>query len=58
MSKYDPKAQRKVGKVMHEMKRGELYSGSGKKVTNSSQAIAIGLDEARREGARVSKKAM
>ena len=39
---------------MHEMKRGELRSGrSGKKVTNPKQAIAIGLSEARRAGAKV-----
>jgi hypothetical protein len=39
---------------MHEMKRGELRSGgSGKRVTNRKQAIAIGLSEARREGGKV-----
>lgn len=38
--------QRKVHKVMSEFKRGTLRSGSGKKVTNSRQAIAIGLSEA------------
>ena len=39
---------------MHELKRGKLRSGrSGRKVTNPKQAIAIGLSEARREGARV-----
>jgi len=41
---------------MHEKKRGELKSGSGKKVTSRKQAIAIGLSEARREGAKVPKK--
>jgi hypothetical protein len=39
---------------MHEMKRGQLRSGgSGKKVKNPKQAIAIGLSEARRSGAKV-----
>ncbi|MDQ6706428.1 MAG: DUF6496 domain-containing protein [Acidobacteriota bacterium] len=50
-------AQKKVGKVMHEFKHGELKSGkSGKKVTNPKQAIAIGLSEARQSGADVPKK--
>ena len=47
-------AGRKVKRAMEEMKRGELRSGgSGKKVTNPKQAIAIGLSEARKAGARV-----
>jgi hypothetical protein len=42
---------------MHEFKRGKLKSGrSGKKVTNPKQAVAIGLSEARRSGAKVPKK--
>ncbi|MGE5327812.1 MAG: DUF6496 domain-containing protein [Thiobacillus sp.] len=54
MAKYDKKAQQKVEKVMHEMKEGKLKSGgSGKKVTNRKQAIAIGLSEARDAGAKV-----
>lgn len=54
MAKYDKKAQDKVHKVMDEYKHGELKMGkSGKKVTNRKQAIAIGLDEARREGGQV-----
>jgi hypothetical protein len=57
MNKYGPKAQEKVHKAMHEMEKGELKSGrSGKKVTSRKQAIAIGLDEARREGGKVPKK--
>lgn len=57
MNKYGPKAQEKVHKAMHEMERGELKSGrSGKKVTSRSQAVAIGLSEARREGGKVPKK--
>ncbi len=50
------KAQSKVKKVMHEKKEGTLRSGSGKKVTSRKQAIAIGLSEARKEGAKVPKK--
>ena len=47
-SGYGEKASAKVGKALHEMKRGELKSGgSGKTVTNRKQAIAIGLSEAR-----------
>ena len=54
MAKYGKKAQSKVRKAMHERKRGTLKSGrSGKKVKSRKQAIAIGLSEARREGAKV-----
>ena len=54
MAKYSKKAGEKVAKVMHEKKLGELKSGSnGKKVTSRKQAIAIGLSEARKEGAKV-----
>jgi hypothetical protein len=56
MAKYSKKAQNKVEKVMHEKKRGTLKSGSGKKVTSRKQAIAIGLSEARKEGAKVPRK--
>jgi hypothetical protein len=53
-SKYGKKASEKVGKVMKERKAGTLKSGSsGKKVTSRKQAIAIGLSEARRAGAKV-----
>jgi hypothetical protein len=52
--KYSKKASKKVEKVMRERKRGTLRSGrSGKKVTSRKQAIAIGLSEARKEGAKV-----
>lgn len=52
--KYGRKASKKVEKVMRERKRGTLRSGSsGKKVTSRKQAIAIGLSEARRAGAKV-----
>jgi len=50
------KGKSKVGKVMHEFKHHELRSGSGKKVTNPKQAIAIGLSEAREAGAKIPKK--
>lgn len=56
MAKYGKKAGAKVKRAMHERKRGTLKSGSGKKVTSKKQAIAIGLAEARREGAKVPKK--
>ena len=55
--KYSKKASKKVEKVMRERKRGTLRSGrSGKKVTSRKQAIAIGLSEARRSGAKVPKR--
>jgi hypothetical protein len=56
MAKYGPKAQKKVEKVMHEWKHGDLKSGSGKKVKSQKQAVAIGLSEARKAGAKVPKK--
>lgn len=52
--KYGPKAKKKMKKVMDEWKHGQLTSGrSGKKVTSQKQAVAIGLSEARRSGAKV-----
>lgn len=57
MNKYGPKVQKKVEKAMHEMKEGKLKSGrSGKKVTSRKQAVAIGLSEAREEGAKAPRK--
>lgn len=57
MAKYGQLAQKKVKKVMDEMKTGTLQSGrSGKKVTSRKQAIAIGLSEARKAGGKVPKK--
>jgi hypothetical protein len=56
MAKYSKKAQQKVEKAMHERKEGTLRSGSGQKVTDPKQAIAIGLSEARKEGAKVPKQ--
>lgn len=49
-------AKTKVEVVMKEFKRGALRSGSGKKVTNPKQAIAIGISEARKSGAKIPKK--
>ena len=57
MAKYGPKAEESVEEAMHKMKRGKLESGkSHKKVTDRKQAIAIGLSEARKKGAKVPKK--
>jgi len=57
MAKYSKKSQGKVKRAMHEMKSGKLKSGrSGKKVKSRKQAIAIGLSEARKSGAKVPKK--
>jgi hypothetical protein len=53
---YGKTAQSKVKKSMEELKAGTLKSGSGKKVTNPKQAIAIGLSEARQSGAKVLRK--
>ena len=54
MARYGRKSRQKVKRAMHERKRGKLRSGrSGKKVKSRKQAIAIGLSEARRAGAKV-----
>ncbi len=53
MAKYGPKAHEAVEREMTEFKEGKLRSGSGQKVTNPKQAIAIALSEARREGGKV-----
>ncbi len=55
--KYGKKAERKVEKAMSERKRGTLKSGgSGKKVKSRKQAIAIGLSQARKAGAKVPRE--
>ena len=55
--KYGDKAGQKVEKAMQEMNEGKLKSGkSDTKVTSRKQAIAIGLSEARKSGAKVPKK--
>jgi hypothetical protein len=54
MSRYGPKAGKTVERAMHKYKRGKLKSGrSGRKVKSREQAIAIGLSEARKKGAKV-----
>jgi hypothetical protein len=56
--KYSKKASADVERAMKKRKAGTLKSGrSGRKVKSRKQAIAIGLSEARREGAKVPKKA-
>ena len=55
--KYSKGASKKVEKVMRERKKGTLKSGSGRIVKSRKQAIAIGLSEARKAGAKVPKKA-
>jgi hypothetical protein len=54
-SRYGNKAGEKVHTAMHEMEHGTLRSGSGKRVTSRKQAVAIGLNEARKEGGKVPK---
>lgn len=56
-TKYGKKASEKVERAMHERHEGTLRSGtSGKKVTSRAQAVAIGLSEARKAGAKVPEK--
>jgi Family of unknown function (DUF6496) len=56
-TKYGRKAGKKVERAMQERKKGTLRSGrSAKKVTSRKQAIAIGLSEARKSGAKVPKR--
>lgn len=56
MNKYGPKAQKEVEKAMHEFKQGDLRIGkSNKKVTDQKQAVAIGLSQARKKGAKAPK---
>jgi uncharacterized protein DUF6496 len=57
MARYGRTAQRKVRKAMHERKRGTLRSGRSRKpVKSRKQAIAIGLSQARRSGAKVPRR--
>lgn len=57
MARYGKKASEKVKQAVHEQKHGTLKSGqSGKKVKSRKQAIAIGLSQARRAGAKVPNK--
>ena len=57
MAKYSKKAGEEVEKAMRKRKKGTLKSGkSNKKVKSKKQAIAIGLSEARKKGAKVPRK--
>jgi hypothetical protein len=57
MARYSRGASKSVESAMRRRKRGSLRSGgSGKKVTSRKQAIAIGLSEARKKGAKVPAK--
>jgi hypothetical protein len=57
MAKYGSKAKSEVERAMHRKKKGTLKSGkSHKSVKSRKQAIAIGLSEARKKGAKVPRK--
>jgi len=57
MARYETSAGRTVKSAMHRMKRGKLKSGrSNNTVKSRKQAIAIGLSEARKKGAKVPRK--
>jgi len=57
MPRYGKRTQKSVKGAMHKRKKGTLKNGqSGKRVTSRTQAIAIGLSEARRKGAKVPKR--
>ena len=57
MAKYGKKASALVKKALRKRKHGTLKSGqSGKTVTSRKQAIAIGLSEARKAGAKVPRR--
>jgi hypothetical protein len=59
MPRYGKGAQKRVKSAMHRRKKGTLRSGKGGKggrVKNRKQAIAIGLSEARKKGAKVPRK--
>ena len=56
MAKYGTSASKNVKSTMRRRKKGTLKSGSGQKVKSRKQAIAIGLSEARKKGAKVPRK--
>lgn len=57
MPKYDRKAQKTVAEAMKKFKHGKLKSGgSHRTVKNPKQAVAIGISEARKKGAKVPPK--
>jgi hypothetical protein len=51
--RYGPAASRSVERAMRRRKHGTLKSGRGGRVKSRKQAIAIGLSEARKKGAKV-----
>ena len=56
MAKYGKSASKRVESTMRRRKKGALKSSSGRRVKSRKQAIAIGLNEARRKGAKVPRK--
>lgn len=57
MAQYGKAAQKSVKSALHRRKKGTLKSGrSGKTVKSRKQAIAIGLSEARKKGAKVPRR--
>jgi len=56
MAKYGQSASKNVRSAMRRRKRGTLRSGSGGRVRSRAQAVAIGLNEARRKGAKVPRR--
>jgi hypothetical protein len=57
--KYGKAASKRVESAMRRRKKGTLKSGKGGKggtVKSRKQAIAIGLSEARKKGAKVPRK--
>jgi len=59
MARYGPASRKSVETAMHRKKKGRLRSGPGGrggKVTSKKQAIAIGLSEARKKGAKVPRR--
>ena len=56
MAKYGKSASRTVKSAMRRRKKGTLKSGSGRRVKSRKQAIAIGLSEARKKGAKAPAK--
>lgn len=54
--KYGKAASKRVASAMRRRKKGTLKSGSGRRVKSRKQAIAIGLSEARKKGAKVPRK--
>jgi hypothetical protein len=59
MARYGKAASQSVKRAVHREKRGTLRSGKsgrGGVVKSRKQAIAIGLSEARKKGAKVPRK--